>query len=148
MRLLKSFVLFSIFVLTFSDAMSQVTGVVYDSRSRQPLDYVNVYYDGKNVGDLTDEKGRFIIKEDEGWNELTISSMGYVTQVVKLYPGKKKNLVIRLVPEPRKLDDVTITAKKKKYSRKNNPAVELMRKVINAKSRTDMRERDFFSYTK
>ena len=148
MRLLKSFVLFSIFVLTFSEALSQVTGVVYDSRSRQPLDYVNVYYDGKNVGDLTDEKGRFIIKEDEGWNELTISSMGYVTQVVKLYPGKKKNLVIRLVPEPRKLNDVTITAKKKKYSRKNNPAVELMRKVINAKSRTDMRERDFFSYTK
>ena len=114
MRLLKSFVLLSLFTLTFSEALSQVTGVVYDSRSRQPLDYVNVYYDGKNVGDLTDEKGRFIIKEDEEWNELTISSMGYVTQVVKLYPGKKKNLVIRLVPEPRKLDDVTVTAKKKK----------------------------------
>ena len=148
MRLVKSFVLLSLFTLTFSEALSQVTGVVYDSRSRQPLDYVNVYYDGKNVGDLTDEKGRFIIKEDEEWNELTISSMGYVTQVVKLYPGKKKNLVIRLVPEPRKLDDVTVTAKKKKYSRKNNPAVELMRKVINAKSKTDMRERDYFSYTK
>lgn len=148
MKLLKLFLLLFFCAITFPNAFSQVTGVVYDSRSRQPLDYVNVYYDGKNVGDLTDEKGRFIIKEEEGWNELTISSMGYVTQVVKLYQGKKKNLVIKLVPEPRKLDDVTVTAKKKKYSRKNNPAVELMRKVINAKSKTDMHERDFFSYTK
>ncbi|MBQ5834707.1 MAG: carboxypeptidase-like regulatory domain-containing protein, partial [Bacteroidaceae bacterium] len=62
--------------------------------------------------------------------------------------GKKKNLRIRLVPEPRKLSGVTVSAQKTKYSRKNNPAVELMRKVIAAKKSYDLRQKDYFTYTK
>ena len=122
--------------------------MVIDSRSRKPIDYVNVYYDGKNVGDLTDENGRFVVREDSAWDELTISTMGYVTQKVKLQRGKTKDLKIKLVPEPRTLQGVTITAKKTKYSRKNNPAVDLMRKVIGHKKSNDLHSKDFFSYTK
>lgn len=151
--MLKKYVLkyfFLLFICMFCAlaADAQVTGVVVDAKTRQPLDFVNVYYEGKNVGEQTDENGRFVVKEDSLWNELTVSTMGYVTQVVKLVPGKKKNLTIKLVPEPRKLQGVTITAKKTKYSRKNNPAVELMRKVIEAKKMNDLRQKDFFTYTK
>jgi hypothetical protein len=127
---------------------AQVTGVVYDSKSRKPVDYVNVYYKGKGVGGQTDEKGRFEIGEREGWNQLTFSSIGYVTQVVNLVPGKKKNLVVRLVPEARKLDAVTITAKKKRYTRKNNPAVDLMQNVISKKNITDLKSYDYYTYKK
>lgn len=133
---------------SFTSALAQVTGTVIDSKTRQPLDYVNVYYDGKNVGDQTDENGRFVVREDSTWNKLSVSTMGYVTQVVTLYPGKKKNLLIKLVPEPRKLEGVTITAKKQKYSRKNNPAVELMKKVIAHKKNSDLHEKDYYTYTK
>lgn len=145
---LRYFFLFSVWIFCTLAVNAQVTGVVIDSKTRQPLDFVNVYYEGKNVGEQTDENGRFVVKEDSSWNELTVSTMGYVKQVVKLVPGKKKNLTIRLVPEPRKLQGVTITAKKTKYSRKNNPAVELMRKVIAAKKMSDLRQKDFFTYTK
>ena len=46
------------------------------------------------------------------------------------------------------LNEVTITKKRTKYSRKNNPAVELMRKVIAAKKLTDIKNRDYCRYDK
>ena len=46
---------------------AQVTGKVIDSKTREALDYVNVYYEGKNVGDQTDENGQFVVKEDSLW---------------------------------------------------------------------------------
>ena len=93
---------------------AQVTGKVIDAKTRKPIDYVNVYYEGKNCGEMTDEDGRFVIKEDSTWNELTIHTLGYVTQVIKLNHkrGKNKDLVIKLVPESKVLEGVTLTAKK------------------------------------
>ncbi len=127
---------------------AQVTGVVVDAKTRQPLDYVNVYYDGHNVGVMTDAKGRFELKEEPKWTELTISTMGYVTKVIKLVPGKSKNLKIELVSQPRQIEQVTVEAKKGRYSRKNNPAVEFMRKVIEHKKFNDLHTKDFVSYSK
>ncbi len=128
---------------------AQVTGRVIDSKTREVLDYVNVYYEGKNTGEQTDEEGMFVIKEDSTWKELTITSMGYQTQKVKLKEfGKNKNLTIRLVPEDKTLTGVTVSAKKKRYSRKNNPAVELMKKVIAKKRNSDLHAKDYFTYTK
>lgn len=137
--------------LTLSCLLShaQVTGRVIDSKTREVIDYVNVYYDGKNVGEQTDENGRFVIKEDSTWHELTISSLGYQTQVYRLKDfGTNKNITIRLVPENQILEGVTVSSKRGRYSRKNNPAVELMRKVIAHKKSFDLRSKDFLTYTK
>lgn len=128
--------------------MAQVSGRVIDAKTREALDFVNVFYDGKNVGEQTDADGRFVIREDSAWTQLTISSMGYVTKVIPLKYGKNKNLTIKLEPEPRTLSEVTVSAKRGKYSRKNNPAVELMRKVIAHKNTADIRSNDYYSYTK
>ncbi len=127
---------------------AQVSGTVIDARSRKPLDYVNVYYDGKNVGTQTDEQGRFIIKSDSTLGELTVSTMGYITQKIKLSRGKTQDLRVKLVPEPRQLQGVQVTAKRTKYSRKNNPAVELMKKVIEKKKHSDLHSKDYFTYSK
>lgn len=127
---------------------AQVTGTVIDSKTRQPLDYVNVYYEGKNIGGMTDKKGWFEIKEDDKLKELTVSTMGYVSQKVKLYPGINKNLTIRLVSQPRQIDAVMVEAKRGKYSRKNNLAVELMQKVIDHKKFNDLHHKDYYSYSK
>lgn len=128
---------------------AQVTGRVIDSKTREALDFVNVFYDGKNVGEQTDEEGRFVIKEDSTWKELSISSMGYQTQTVKLKDfGKNKNITVRLVPDDKTLTGVTVTTRRGRYSRKNNPAVELMRKVIANKKQSDLHSKDYFTYTK
>ena len=145
LRYTLMFLLSSLMQLT---AMAQVTGVVIDSKTRKPVEYVNVYYDGKGYGVMTDEEGRFILKEDSSWHELTISTMGYERQKYKLLPyGKNKNVRIRLVPEGSNLKEVVVTTKRTKYSRKNNPAVELMRKVIAHKRSNDLHAKDFFTYT-
>ena len=127
---------------------SQVTGMVVDAKTRQPLDNVNVYYEGKNTGCQTDENGRFVIREENTWNELTVSTMGYKTQVVRLKPGQKNHLTIRLQPDPRIIEEVTISARRTRYSRKNNPAVDLMRKVIAAKKFNSLESHEYYFFTK
>lgn len=144
---LRILILFVLQLLISEALMAQVTGQVIDARSRKPLDFVNVFYDGKNVGDQTDENGHFALKEDSTWTELTVSSMGYVTQTIKLTPENRRNLLIRLAPEPRTLHGVTISARRTRYSRKNNPAVDLMRRVIANKKSHDLRAQDYFSYS-
>ena len=46
------------------------------------------------------------------------------------------------------LNEVVVTKSKIKYSRKNNPAVDLMRKVIANKHLSDIREKDFYHLEK
>ena len=135
-------------MMSVTEIHAQVSGQVIDSRSRKPVDYANVFYEGKGVGTMTDENGKFVLKENPQWKEITVSTMGYVTQTIKIEPGKAKNLRIRLVQEPRELQTVTISATRGRYSRKNNPAVEFMRKVIEHKKLNDLKANDFYSYSK
>lgn len=46
------------------------------------------------------------------------------------------------------VSEITVRAKRSRYSRKNNPAVELMKKVIAAKKRTELEQHDFYTYCK
>ena len=48
----------------------------------------------------------------------------------------------------RDLKEVTVKPKKQRYKRKGNPAVELMRKVIDAKANHSLEQNDFVSYYK
>lgn len=143
----KLAVLLSMLMFTLA-LKAQVAGTVIDSKTRKPLEFVNVYYEGKSYGVQTDEDGRFILREDSNWHELTVSTMGYERQVVKLGAfGKNKDLKIRLKPEGENMKEVTVTTKRTRYSRKNNPAVEFMRKVIAHKKFNDLHTKDFFNYT-
>ena len=141
--------IFTLSILSITNSFAQVTGKVIDSKTREPIDFVNVFYEGKNVGEQTDEEGRFLIKEDSTWKSLTISTLGYQKQTIQLNDfGKNKNLTIKLVPDNMTLQGVTVTSRRTRYSRKNNPAVELMRKVIANKKNSDLHSKDFFTYTK
>ena len=146
---MKKAVLGILLMMLCCSMQAQVTGRVIDSKTREALDFVNVYYDGKNVGEQTDEEGRFVIKEDSTWKELSISSLGYQTQTIRLKDfGKNKDITVKLVPDTKTLTGVTVTTKRARYSRKNNPAVELMKKVIANKKQSDLHAKDFFTYTK
>lgn len=127
---------------------AQVQGIVIDAKTRKPLEYVNIVYEGHGYGGQSDEDGRFIIREDSTWKVLTVSTMGYETQRVRLGDyGKNRDLRIRLKPEGSNLREVTITTKRTRYSRKNNPAVDFMRRVIEHKRSNDLHAKDYFTYT-
>ena len=58
-------------------------------------------------------------------------------------------LNVSLVPDSKQLQGVVVKAKRRhKYSRKDNPAVELMRRVIAAKKQTHLENHDFYQYDK
>ena len=124
-----------------------VSGIVVDAKSGSPRPFVNVYYEGKGVGAATDENGNFSVPYRKGWNILTISSVGFKKMEIPI-SGPIENLKVRLEVNSQTIKGVSIKGKRKKYDRKNNPAVELMRKVIAAKKHSDLRRHDYFSYQK
>ena len=131
---------------TFCSAVAQITGVVVDDNDGGPVPYASVMYKGNNIAASCDGNGRFTIGRHQGWR-LTFSSVGYQSQVINVNPSTPSNLTIRLKSESRKLQEVTIKSKKRtSYSRRNNPAVDLIRKVIKAKKNNDIRQHDYARY--
>jgi hypothetical protein len=109
---------------------------------------LSVFYEGKGVGSITDNDGHYKVETRKGWNKLTFSAVGYVTKVVNIIPGVTKNLNVRMRPDDIMLDEVVVKPKREKYSRKNNPAVELMKKVIAHKNNNKLSENDYYQYNK
>ena len=125
-----------------------IQGVVTDSLTNDPIPYLSVFYEGKGVGSITDNDGHYKVETSKGWNKLTFSAVGYVTKVVNIIPGVTKNLNVRMRPDDIMLDEVVVKPKREKYSRKNNPAVELMKKVIAHKNNNKLSENDYYQYNK
>jgi hypothetical protein len=125
-------------------AQRNISGVVIDSKTGEKLPFVNVIYvDGG--GTQTDFDGRFTLSFKAG--RLRFSVLGYETKTVSV-KEVADSLVFRLKSLDRSLGTAEVTGKKTKYSRKNNPAVELMRKVIAAKKSSDLHQHDYYSIDK
>ena len=126
--------------------LAQISGVVLDASDGGPVPYATVQYKGNRVSTIADGQGRFRIDRHNGWR-LTISSVGYREQVINVSPQTQNQMTIRLAADNRTLTEVTIKSKKKsRYSRKDNPAVELMRKVIANKKKADLKRHDYYKY--
>ena len=147
-KYIKSFLLFLLLGCCISVSAQNIQGVVTDSLTNEPIPYVSVFYEGKGVGSITDNDGNYKVETRKGWNKLTFSAVGYVTKVVNIIPGVTKNLNVRMRPDDIMLDEVVVKPKREKYSRKNNPAVELMKKVIAHKKNNKLSENDYYQYNK
>ena len=143
---LKRFVSFLFACFIVVQLSAQITGEILDATDEYPIPYASAMYKGNHVAISSDANGKFKIERHNGWR-LTFSSVGYQSQVINVTSSTPNHIVIRLKPDTRKLDEVVVKSKKSsRYSRKNNPAVELMRKVIAAKKRTDLRNHAFYQY--
>lgn len=147
-KYIKSFLLFLLLGCCISVSAQNIQGVVTDSLTNEPIPYLSVFYEGKGVGSITDNDGNYKVETRKGWNKLTFSAVGYVTKVVNIIPGVTKNLNVRMRPDDIMLDEVVVKPKREKYSRKNNPAVKLMKKVIAHKKNNKLSENDYYQYNK
>ena len=134
--------------MTVSSFGQRLTGVVTDSTTNEPLPYITVYYQGTSVGTITDIDGRYDVQTRKGWNQLTFSAVGYITKVVNIIPGVTKTMDVKLAPNDMMLEEVVVKPKRQKYSRKNNPAVEMMKKVISAKKTNNLANNDYYQYNR
>lgn len=146
-RLYKRLTIIFILLLSVPQAFAQLRGLITDSSTNEPLMYVSVYYEGKGVGGTSNDKGEYRIETKEGWNEVTFSAIGYETKVVKINASTKV-LNVQMKPSDIMLSEVTVKPGRERYSRKNNPAVDFMRKVIENKSTFKLEENDYYQYDK
>lgn len=104
-----------------------IKGKVIDAETKETLPFVNVGPKGSTRGVSSDADGQFRLVLDYYITEIRVSCVGYKTAFITL-PKNTDKLLVRLTPENVVLDEVVV--KPKKYRNKNNPTVELIRKVI------------------
>ena len=124
-----------------------LTGIVTDAATGDTIYYPSVSYRGQHIAVSGTAKGEYTIVRKEGL-VLTFSAVGYAPVQVVVKASTPRTLNIKLKSDTRQLAEVVVRQKRGKYSRKDNPAVELMRRVIAAKKRTQLENHDFFQYTK
>ena len=134
-----------LFLLWALQSFAQIQGVVKDEDTGEPIPFVSIFYEGKGVGCISDIDGRFKVDKMVEWKELTFSSVGYTTKVVPI-SAKTEFLNVSMKVMDHTLDEIVVRPKREKYSRKNNPAVELMKKVVASKELDDLKQKDYYSY--
>ena len=139
------FLIACLLVLTIPLGAQTITGVVTDAETGDSIAYASIVYKGHHVSAVSDYYGRYSIARHEGWN-ITVSAVGYAARIIPINAKTKKTLNITLKPDDQTIGEVVVSQKRDKYSRKNNPAVELMKRVVAAKKKTDLSVNDYYNY--
>lgn len=149
-KIIKILTLFSLLMLPFSLSAQnkRIYGVVIDSLTTEPVPFVAIYLKGSNKGILTNEEGQFQLNIDEKYDTITTSVMGYSQKDYRLSSFKNQNIVLEIVPTGIKLNEVLVKPKKEKYSKKNNPAVIFVEKIIARQQLTNPYNHSNYNYEK
>jgi len=124
-----------------------ISGVVTDAADKDPIPYVTVLFKGTNIITKTDADGKYSISTSEVHNQLQFSYVGYKSNFATVKPGETQVINIRLQSESQSLTEVVISSNKRPaYRNKNNPAVELIRRVIENKNRNQSKSYDHVEY--
>ena len=150
--LLLSYILFALsFCLKSSSQLPEKTvvkGLVTDALTGDPVPFVSVYLKGTTVGTLTDKTGRYLIDTNVPAATVVFSFIGYQTESRNISNGKEQTLNIRLILSSITLDEVTVKPGKTNYKNKDNPAVELIDRVISKKGENRPGAFNFLEYKK
>ena len=138
---------FLLLVQALTISGQRITGVVTDAETGDSIPMASVVYKGHQVAVISSVNGHYSIPRHEGWN-ITFSAVGYKSRIVAVNNKTRSRLNIKLQPDKQMLAEVTVKAKRGRYSRKNNPAVDLMRRVVAAKKQTDLSVNDYYQYNK
>lgn len=121
----KLFLVVFPFLLQSLLAQTKVSGIVVDN-TNQPVPYANVVFKNSSLGTVTNEDGRFYIESDKTYKTLVVSFMGFETKEVPLTKDVNYNFKVTL-SDGNKLKEVVVYSGK--TSKKNNPALDILRKI-------------------
>lgn len=127
-------------------AQTIVQGRIVDAVNKQPLQYVSVVFKGGR-GTVTDSLGNYTLRSTGNISTIQISYVGYTTLFKPVTVGKQQTIDLELEIDPKYVNNVTVTTNKRaKYRNKNNPAVELIRRVIENKPINRTERYDYLQY--
>ncbi|MEP3838756.1 MAG: DUF5686 family protein [Algibacter sp.] len=118
----------ALFYLGLSSAYAQtkVSGFVFDEYN-EPVSFANIVFKGSTEGTITNENGKFYLESDATWDGLVVTFIGYETLHVPLEKKVNYNLKFVLKEETAELNTVLIVSGKQ--SKKDNPAIDILRKI-------------------
>ena len=124
-----------------------IKGCVKDSVTGEGLAMVTVFMTGANEGVLTADDGAFSIFTTKNFKCLTVSAVGYKPKQVYVTKGASNHIDILMQPTTVMLNELVVT-KKQKYTKKGNPAVAFVEKIMAHKHDFDPKGHDYYSYGK
>jgi len=141
-KLLFFFLISGIFLVK---AQTKVGGYVFDANN-DPVAFANVIFKESSEGTITDENGRFYLESDETWQAIIVSFIGYET--INLPLEKRVNLDLKLIlnESAAQLDEVVLVTGKQ--SKKNNPAIDILRKIWANKRENGLKRFRQYEYDK
>lgn len=129
---------------TPAECRTVIRGIVRDATNDEGLPFASLRVDNDKSTSLADARGLFEMTVPQGATELHVSCQGYATKTVRLGQTSLNLYDISLMPESKELKEVVVH--RKKYSKKNNPAVDFVKKIKERASASDPRNCDFYSY--
>ncbi|MFV8392438.1 DUF5686 family protein [Flavobacterium sp. LB2P6] len=125
-------------------AQTKVSGVVVD-KSNQPIPFANVVFKDSSEGIVTNEDGKFYLESQKTYTTLVISSVGFSEKEIILDKPVNYNFKIQL-SEAESLSEVVVFAGK--TSKKNNPALDILRKIWERKRKNGLYQFDQYQMEK
>lgn len=122
-------------LFAFMRGMSQSTavkGTVRDAVTNQALQNATVSF-ATGRGSITDANGQFFLQAPRAFSFVVVTYVGYKKDTFQIKPNIEQEIDIALAPDSSSvvLSNVVVKRNRHKgYSNKNNPAVDLIRKVL------------------
>ena len=140
--LLLVILIFSTFIIK---AQTVVRGFVKDAVTHVPMPFVSVYFQG-GKGVASNEDGSYSIETNNSKFTTLIFSYGGYKKLSKKITAEKEQILDVDMETTNSLSNVVIKTKRGKYRNKDNPAVELIDKVIANKNKNRITSYDFVQY--
>ena len=140
----KKILFFAIFFTTIIFGQTKVGGKVVDEMN-EPIAYANVVLKGSKDGVITDDNGNFYFESAGNYDTLIVSFVGFDKVEVKLVPGLNKDLKI-VLKSGISLNQVTVYTGK--TSKKNNPALDILRKIWERRRKNGLKMFKHYQYDK
>ncbi|SHG91887.1 CarboxypepD_reg-like domain-containing protein [Flavobacterium micromati] len=115
-------------------SQTKVSGVVVDKQS-QPIPFANIVFKNSSEGIVANEDGLFYLESAKNYNLILISSVGFSEKEITLEKPVTYNMKIQL-NGAESLNEVVIYTGK--TSKKNNPALDILRKIWEKKRKNGL----------
>ena len=126
-------------------AQTKVSGVIKDATD-YPVAFANVIFKDSQEGTISDENGRFYLESDKTYKTVIFSFIGYTTKEVELSSRSTYNMEVVMEESADALDEVVVYTGK--TSKKNNPAIDILRKIWENRRENGVRKFDQYQYDK
>jgi len=135
---------FLVLFVNFVVGQTKVSGIVYDE-FKQPLPYASVNFKGTSEGIITNEEGKFYLESKNTQTALLVSFVGMEPKEIPIDKPVTYNMVVNL-GAGKTLNEVVIYTGK--TSKKNNPAIDILRKIWERKKKNGLRQFKQYEYDK